>query len=238
MGVEATHLPAPAPGTSTSSKRPPHGSSFHVPGNNSSEPLTVTIVTCNTRYMETRKQQLVDAAIDYLLAHGLADLSLRPLAAEIGTSARLLIYHFESKEGMLAEVLEAMQARLRVSFIAMTRVPTRPGGEPLIMTFWKWATSRNQLPYLKLFYELQILAARNPPAYAKYLKRHSVNWLELIENALPPHERNPAMSTLLAAVFDGLFLELMSTGDRKRTTQALARFIDIVLKARAATAAG
>jgi AcrR family transcriptional regulator len=188
--------------------------------------------------METRKQQLVDAAIDYLLAHGLADLSLRPLATGIGTSARLLIYHFESKEGMLAEVLEAMQSRLRVSFIAMTRAPARPGGEPLIMTFWKWATSRKQLPYLKLSYELQILAARNPAAYAKYLKRHSVDWLELIEHTLPPHERDPAMSTLLGAVFDGLFLELMSTGDRKRTTQALARFIDLVLKARAATAAG
>lgn len=188
--------------------------------------------------MEPRKQQLVDAAIEYLLAHGLADLSLRPLAAEIGTSARLLIYHFESKEGMLAEVLEAMQARLRASFTAMTHAPARPGGEPLIMTFWTWATSRKQLPYLKLFYELQILAARNPAAYAKYLHRNSVDWLELIQNALPPQERTPAMSTLQVAVFDGLFLELMSTGDRKRTTQALDHFIDMVLKARAATAAG
>ncbi|MDR3683750.1 MAG: TetR/AcrR family transcriptional regulator [Geothrix sp.] len=188
--------------------------------------------------MEPRKQQLVDAAIDYLLAHGLAGLSLRPLATEIGTSARLLIYHFESKEGLLAEVLAAMQARLRGSFAAMTDAPARPHGEPLVMTFWKWATSRKQLPYLRLFYELQILAVQNPAVYAKYLKRNSVNWLELIQNALPPNERNPAMSTLLGAVFDGLFLELMSTGDRKRTTQALDTFIDIVLKARAATAAG
>lgn len=187
--------------------------------------------------METRKQQLVDAAIEYLLAHGLADLSLRPLATEIGTSARLLIYHFGSKEGMLAEVLEAMQARLRASFTAMTHAPVGPRGEPLIMTFWTWATSRKQLPYLRLFYELQVLAARNPAAYGMYLKRHSVNWLELIQDALPPQERHPAMSTLMGAVFDGLFLELMSTGDRRRTTQALERFIDMVLKARAATAA-
>jgi AcrR family transcriptional regulator len=182
--------------------------------------------------METRKQELVEAAIGYLLEHGLADLSLRPLAAASGTSARLLIYHFESKEGMLAEVLEAMQARLRDSFIAMTATPAKSDGEPLIKTFWKWATARKQFPYLKLLYELQILAAQNPGAYAKYLKRNSVNWLELIQDALPPSERNPAMATLLGAVFDGLFLELMSTGDRKRTTQALDEFIRIVIRSR------
>ncbi|MGH8371405.1 MAG: TetR/AcrR family transcriptional regulator [Gammaproteobacteria bacterium] len=184
--------------------------------------------------MEPRKQQLVDAAIGYLLKHGLADLSLRPLATEIGTSARLLIYHFGSKEGLLAEVLDAMQARLRDSFIAMTIAPAKSDGEPLIKTFWRWATARKQFPYLKLLYELQILAAQNPGVYAKYLKRSSLNWLELIQNALPPSERNPAMATLLGAVFDGLFLELMSTGERKRTTQALDEFIGIVLRARAA----
>jgi len=48
--------------------------------------------------MKERKQELIEAIIAYLLAHGLADLSLRPLAAKSGTSSRLLIYHFESKE--------------------------------------------------------------------------------------------------------------------------------------------
>lgn len=46
-------------------------------------------VDCNSRYMQTRKQELLDALIGYLVKHGLADLSLRPMAAEIGTSARL-----------------------------------------------------------------------------------------------------------------------------------------------------
>lgn len=176
---------------------------------------------------------MIDAAIGYLLKHGLADLSLRPLAAATGTSARLLIYHFGSKEGLLADVLDAMQARLRDSFTAMAANPAASSDGPLIKTFWRWATSHKQFPHLKLLYELQILAAQKPAAYARYLKRNSLNWIELIQNTLPPSERNPLMATLLGAVFDGLFLELMSTGDRKRTTQALDQFTGIVLKARA-----
>ena len=51
--------------------------------------------------MQNRKDELIESLIAYLLENGLADLSLRPLAAGTGTSARLLIYHFGSKEDLL-----------------------------------------------------------------------------------------------------------------------------------------
>ena len=54
-----------------------------------------------------------------------------------------------------------------------------------------------------------------------------------IAATLPPGERNAAMATLLVAVFDGLFLELVSTGDRRRTSNALDEFIRLVRRARA-----
>ena len=130
-----------------------------------------------------------------------------------------------------------MQARLRESFSQLTATSPEPHSEPLIRTFWNWATSRKNFAYLKLLYELQILAAQNPRAYAQHLKRNSLNWIELVRTALPPSERTPAMATLLLAVFDGLFIELMSTGDRLRTTRALDEFIRIVLQARASGSA-
>jgi AcrR family transcriptional regulator len=182
--------------------------------------------------MKARKQELVDATIAYLLQHGLADLSLRPLAKAAGTSARLLIYHFGSKERLLAEVLEALQGGLRTSFSELLAARAAADGEPPLKTFWKWATSRRNFASLKLLYELQILAAQNPQSYARYLKRNSREWIELVQTALPPEERSAAVATLLVAVFDGLFLELMSTGDRKRTTAALDEFIRIVREAR------
>jgi AcrR family transcriptional regulator len=180
-----------------------------------------------------RKQELVDATIAYLLRHGLADLSLRPLAKAAGTSARLLIYHFGSKERLLAEVLEALQRGLRNSFSELLTARAAADGEPPLKTFWKWATAKRNFASLRLLYELQILAVQNPASYARYLERNSRDWIELVQTALPAAERSAAMATLLVAVFDGLFLELMSTGDRRRTGEALEEFIRIVRRARA-----
>ncbi len=183
--------------------------------------------------MMARKQELVAATVAYLLRHGLADLSLRPLAKAAGTSARLLIYHFGSKERLLAEVLEALQSGLRNSFSELLAARAAADGEPPLKTFWKWATSKRNFAGLRLLYELQILAVQNPESYARYLERNSRDWIELVHTALPAAERSAAMATLLVAVFDGLFLELMSTGDRRRTGEALDEFIRVVRRARA-----
>jgi AcrR family transcriptional regulator len=183
--------------------------------------------------MQTRKEVLTDELVAYLLEHGLSDLSLRPLADALGTSARLLIYHFESKEGLLTEVLDSMQTRLRMSLGGMIERRAAQSERPL-KRFWDWAIADENYPYLKLLYELQILAVQNPAAYGQYLQRNASNWSELIAMALPEAERTPAMVTLLGAVFDGLFLELMCTGDKKRTTQAVQQFIRLVDEARGA----
>ena len=171
-----------------------------------------------------RKQELLDKLIAYLAKHGIADLSLRPMAAATGTSARLLIFHFGSKEGMLIEILGEMQARLQRSFSETLDQP-RPPGVSLLQAFWDWATTGRNYQYHRLLYQLQLLAAQNPKVYGRYLKKISLSWLELIQPALPPAQQTPGFATLYGAVFDGLFIELMSTGDRRRVHAALQEFI-------------
>jgi AcrR family transcriptional regulator len=182
--------------------------------------------------MKERKQEIIEAVIAYLLKHGLADVSLRPLAAKSGTSSRLLIYHFKSKDGLLAEVLLAMQARVRRSCEELLAKATndRRGKVPLRL-FWDWATDEDNFPYLKLLYELQVLAIQNPSAYAKYLEESSVSWLQFALSAMSEERRTPELATLCSALFDGLFLDFMSTGDRKRTTRALETFIQLAGRA-------
>lgn len=173
-----------------------------------------------------RKQELLNGLIAYLAKHGIADLSLRPMAAATGTSARLLIFHFGSKEGMLIEILEEMQARLQRSFGETLDQP-RPPGMSLLQVFWDWATTGRNYDYHRLLYQLQLLAAQNPKVYGRYLKKISLSWLELIQPALPPAQQTPGFATLYGAVFDGLFIELMSTGDRRRVQAALQEFIGL-----------
>ncbi|MBE1160698.1 TetR/AcrR family transcriptional regulator [Dyella acidiphila] len=181
--------------------------------------------------MDTRKEELTAALIDYLLTHGLSELSLRPLAAELGTSARLLIYHFGSKEGLLTAAMAAMHAQLRSSLQAMAETRASSAKAPL-RRFWDWAVAAQNFPYLKLLYELQILAIRSPETYGPLLQNNAADWLALTKQIMPDDERDAAMASLPIAVFDGLFLELMSTGDRRRTTRALDRFIELVEQGR------
>lgn len=135
----------------------------------------------------------------------------------------MLLFHFESKERLIRAVLEELNARLRASFAATTHGDT--GSKSPIRCFWDWATNRRHLPALRLLYELQILAIQNPKEYGRYLKQMSLDWQAAALGAMSEPMRGEHVATLCIAVFDGLFLELMSTGDHARLTHALDLFV-------------
>ncbi len=179
-----------------------------------------------------RKSELRGKALDYCLAHGVAQLSLRPLALQIGTSARLLIYHFGSRDGLIGAVMDEAHRRVQNSFGELMR---GAGNKAVLRTFWDWTTDPRNTPYLRLMFEVQMLALQNPAAYAHYLECTSSSWLALIETVLPPSADRRARATLCAAVIDGLLLEFLSTGDLRRTSSALDIFGSLL---RAGTRAG
>lgn len=173
--------------------------------------------------MSSRKTELRNAALRYLLEHGLAGVSLRPMALQLGTSPRILMFHFKSKEGLLQEIMEELHSRLRLSFLELSK-SSRHRVAPL-KRFWLWAVDKQNFPYLRLLYETQIVAAQNPKEYGRYLIKASEDWQALAFQTLSDSLRSPAMATLCIAVFDGLMLEMINTGDRPRLTQALDAFI-------------
>lgn len=174
--------------------------------------------------MSERREELVERALDYFLKHGLAGLSLRPLAGKIGTSARLLVYHFGSKDDLIAAVMDEVRARTQKSFAASAAHPAGRARNGVMLGFWTWITHPANVPYMRLLFEVQVLALQNPGVYARYLESASSSWLELIESSLPPSKASRTVATLCAAVIDGLLLEFLSTGDRRRTTRALELF--------------
>jgi AcrR family transcriptional regulator len=171
--------------------------------------------------------ELLEQLTAYFSQHGLPNVSLRPMAVQVGTSARLLIFHFGSKDQLVAEVFEHIQAILTASLANTLSQPDhQPRAAPL-RAYWDWATNRKNLPLWRLLYELQMLATRNPAKYGKLLKRNSAQWRDLIDGALRELQPPSSWASLFAAVFDGLFLELLATSDRKRTTAALDTFVKI-----------
>ena len=174
--------------------------------------------------MSERREELIEKALDYFLKHGLAGLSLRPLAGQIGSSARLLVYHFGSKDGLITAVMDEVRARTQKSFAASAARASKGARNRVMRRFWAWITHPSNVPYMRLLFEVQVLALQNPAVYARYLEGTSSSWLELIERSLPPSKANRSVATLCAAVIDGLLLEYVSTGDRRRTTSALELF--------------
>ena len=168
-----------------------------------------------------RKNELCTKALEYILEHGLADLSLRPLATKAGTSARLLVYHFGSKDGLIAAVME--QARLHVQKSIAESLRNRGKRGPL-QCFWSWATHPGNSPFVRLLFEVQVLALQNRAAYGRYLKGTTASWLTLIEQQLPSSPNRRSTATLFAAVIDGLLLEFLSSGDLRRTSASLQLF--------------
>lgn len=173
----------------------------------------------------TTKSEMLDAALGYFVAHGLATSSLRPMAEAMGTSARMLLFHFDSKEGLIRAVLEELHARLRASFLKEIGKKRQDDLRPPIRRFWDWATQRKNSAYLRLVYEMQVMAVQNPREYGRYLKGFSSDWQNLALGVLTESVRSRAMATLCIAVFDGLFLEFMLSGERKRLGEALDHFV-------------
>lgn len=178
--------------------------------------------------MGERKSELLDAAIRYMAANGVANLSLRPLAAAIGSSSRLLIFHFKTKEKLLEEALTEVQTRFRTTLARVAERKRSPTDTPMKL-FWQAVTDDKNLPLLRILYEAHFIAVQSPAQFGKYLERTSLDWIELIAQRLPPPINTKPIATLCAAVFDGLVIELIGTGDRRRTSKALDEFIGMLI---------
>jgi AcrR family transcriptional regulator len=171
------------------------------------------------------KTQLQAALGDYVLENGLADLSLRPLASALGTSPRMLLYHFESKERLTTTALEEVRRRQREK--VETFLASDPEIEPgdLLRRFIPWFTSRSHAPFLRLFFEVYGLALREPGRFPGFLESAVQDWLSLFEDVLSrtteldPPDRQIIATTVLAGL-RGLLLDLLATGDRARVTKA------------------
>lgn len=171
-----------------------------------------------------RRQELLDAAAAYLLRHGVGGLSLRPMARAMGTSARLLIYHFGSRERLLIDAMGVIRARARAEATAMLSASSDADLGSLCGTFWRWCTSVKNRPYLRLLFEVHGLALQQPRRYGTYLEGSVGHWIELLTGALAPRlgrRRARASATLLVGTIDGLLMDYLSTGDLARTTSAI-----------------
>lgn len=173
------------------------------------------------------RDALLERAVSYVLANGISGLTLRQLAAEIGTSHRMLIHHFGSKEGLWVEIVHTVEARQRGVLSELVPDLAEPPREA-IWRWWKHISSPELWPSERLFYELygRALQGRN----AEFLDGIVDNWIEPVAatNAARgvPIAVARAHARLGVAVTRGLLLDLLATSDVAGVDAAMAAFID------------
>jgi AcrR family transcriptional regulator len=181
-----------------------------------------------------RRDEILDRVVDDLLANGVAELSLRPLAERVGTSARLLIYHFESKERLLDCALTRVRTRVRDALAALaTRRRPATLFDALTM-FWAWATAAENQGFFRLLFEVDGLSMFNTLHLTQGTRRDGTSvWLAMIARAgllqADSQTIGPARGTLIMAALNGLLQDFLTTGDLDRTTAALDDLLDQIL---------
>lgn len=156
-----------------------------------------------------RREELADAATDYALAHGLIGLSLRPLAAALGTSDRMLLYHFDSKDDLVAALVRTSTQR------AVQRVRAMPPSASVaeaVLELWDVVSGSEVERLQRLYVEAAALGLFGTEPYAAVVRESNALWTAALED----HLRDAGLTgseaaravVLLDAVFMGLLLDL------------------------------
>jgi AcrR family transcriptional regulator len=176
-----------------------------------------------------RRARTLAAATDYVLDQGLAGLSLRPMAAALGISTRMLLYDFDSKEELIMSVLA--EARRRESaLLAGYAAAGHVARADLIRAIWQWASAPEQSKFMRLFFEVYVQALFGPAEYSDRAQAMVMDWLGQLAGVLAPDaaQADPARATLLIAVLRGLLLDQLNTGDAARISSALEHFLNLL----------
>ncbi|MFL6132584.1 MAG: TetR/AcrR family transcriptional regulator [Nocardioidaceae bacterium] len=167
------------------------------------------------------RRRLLDAAIDHFGRNGIGDTSLRGIAEALGTSHRMLIYHFGSREGLLAEVTREVEARQR-AVMAATYDADLP---PLEAAAKYWEnTVEATLRYGPLFFELAAHAMQGKE-HASALRAELISaWLpsvtDLCRTIGIPERQAESHARLALGAARGLLLDLLVSGDREEVARA------------------
>jgi AcrR family transcriptional regulator len=178
-------------------------------------------------------ERLLDACTDHALRHGLPD-RLEHFATGTGTSSRMLIYHFGTRDELRRAVLRRARQRQRDLFGELLHL--RPG-QPYLCTLqhaWLGMTGEQGRPYLVMFGGLREDSTQD--LWPGFRREATTDWLEPLDRGLASLGRGQD-ATLVLAVIRGLIMDLEATGETERVGRAFADFLrSLDLSARAAQA--
>ncbi|MEV4201295.1 TetR/AcrR family transcriptional regulator [Micromonospora globbae] len=173
---------------------------------------------------------LLDRCVAFLKENGFSELSLREIAAGAGTSHRMLIYHFGSREGLLAEVVRRVEDEQRAALAALATGSDDP--VEVSRQFWRRLADPALAPAERLFFEIYAHALHGRSWTGPFRASVVAAWTGPVEELfvrLGFDETEARWRARLGlAATRGLLLDLLVTGDRELLDAAADLFARLV----------
>jgi AcrR family transcriptional regulator len=168
------------------------------------------------RKMSGDRDQLLESCLAAFIQAGTLDLSLDLLAKKVGSSKRMLIHYFGSRENLEVMVMGRLEERLRDRF----RVGSFPAGTPLravVTALWEQTTSLESRGVLRLIMDVTRRGWSGSARAKRFYKEQQRLWIELLKEFQP----DPAAVEALLQLFQGAVLAYLVTGNREPGRRAL-----------------
>ncbi|WP_409464785.1 TetR/AcrR family transcriptional regulator [Amycolatopsis sp. GA6-003] len=173
-----------------------------------------------------RRAELLQQAVEYLATHGIADLSLAPMGEALGTSKRMLLYYFGSRENLITEAIAASRPDIAELFRSVHDEDSLAAAAHAL---WHAITRGRQRRPINILFQVLALAPTQPERYLE-VAREAIT--AMVEPLVPvyrklghPEPEAAARASLLISGLRGLCLDRMVTGDEERIEVAAGALI-------------
>lgn len=177
----------------------------------------------------SRREELIVRATDYVLEEGLIGLSLRPLAAAIGTSDRMLNYHFGNKAELVASILREATGRSAAQIGAL---PPAASLRRAVAELWDNVSGPDQQRCQRMYVEAAALGLFGSEPYASVVGEANGIWYEALRGYLlrsgAPAGRARRIANLVDAAFMGLQLDAALVDAEDDTDRAIRDLAEAV----------
>lgn len=183
---------------------------------------------------QSPRARLLEAVVQAAMDGGIADKSLRAIAESVGSSHRMLIHHFGSREGLLVEVIRTVEERQRVVLAELSAAADGEDAAEPGTRFWKHLRSPELAPLERLFFEVYGQALQGRRWATPLLDGIVEDWIAPVAEMLiargAPAESARVAARLGIAVSRGLLLDVLATGEEREVDAAMAYFSELLLR--------
>jgi len=169
------------------------------------------------------REDLLSRIVTEVAIRGLGDRSLRELAAAVGTSHRMLLYHFGSRDGLVRAIVETVEIGQRQ---ALGTIASMGGSDiDIARAMWRRLSDPATLPFVRLFFEL----VGQAPTATSGSRDLTGSWLDVAasighrQGTLADREE----ARIGVAVTRGLLMDLVTGADRSEVESSMERFLAV-----------